>query len=107
MAVAAIISAGDVRELAHLPAVERAIGNRHAQHVGVELQVEAVLQAQGLELVVGQVAFDAAAGLVAELLDAGLHHRMVIIVVAVHQITQLPASGSAGFSVRSGRTVGP
>jgi hypothetical protein len=43
-------------ELAHLPAVERAIGDGDAQHVGVKLQVDAVHQPQRLELVLGDLA---------------------------------------------------
>jgi hypothetical protein len=40
-----------MRQLAHLAAVQRAIGDRDPQHVGMKLQVEAVHQAQRLELV--------------------------------------------------------
>jgi hypothetical protein len=43
------------------------------------------------------VAFETAAHLIAEFLDAGIDHRLVISVVLVHQITHWPASaiGSA------------
>ena len=34
----------DHRELAHLPAVHRAVGNGHPKHVGVQLKVQAILQ---------------------------------------------------------------
>ncbi len=107
MAVAAVVLAGDVRQRVHLPRIERAVRDRHPQHVGVELKVEPVLEPQRLELVVVHLAGDPAAYLVAEFLDAGVDHRLVVLVVLVHQITQSLASGSAGFSVRSGRTVGP
>src|SRR5690606_22649829 len=104
---AAVVSPRDVRQLAQLSAVERSVRYRDPQHVGVKLQIEPVLQAQRLELIVGHLPGDPAADLVAEILDARLNHRVIVLVVLVHQITQLPASGSAGLRVRSGRTVGP
>ena len=73
----------------------------------MKLEVEPVHQPQRAERFLGQVAFEPAADLVAEFLDAGIDHRLVVLVITIHQITQFPASGSAGFSVRSGRTVGP
>ena len=60
VAVAAVVDAGDVGELAHLPRGQRAVGHGDAQHVGVQLQVEAVHQAQRAELVFRQLALDAA-----------------------------------------------
>jgi cyanate lyase len=48
-------------ELAHLPAVERAIGDGDAQHVGVKLQIDAVHQPQGLERILGDLAGQTAA----------------------------------------------
>src|SRR3546814_1612186 len=84
MAVAAVIFARDVGELAHLHRIEGAIGNGDAQHIGVELEIEAVLQPQRLELVVVDVARDAAAHLIAELLDARIDHALVVFVILVH-----------------------
>ena len=84
VAIAAVILVGDVAQHAHLRAAQRAIGHGDAQHIGVELQVEPVLQAQRAELFLGQRAVDAAAGLVAEFLDAGVDHRLVVAVVLVH-----------------------
>jgi hypothetical protein len=46
MAVAAVIALADQRELAHLLRGKRAVGHRDPQHIGVELQIDAVLQAQ-------------------------------------------------------------
>jgi hypothetical protein len=51
MAVALVPGSGDHAPAAHLRAVQRAIGDRHPQHVGVKLQVEPVHQPQRLELV--------------------------------------------------------
>ncbi len=70
MAVAAIVGAGDVRELAHLPRRERAVGNSDPQHIGVELKVDAVHQPQRLELVFAQRPIKPPLDLVAELADA-------------------------------------
>ena len=94
-------------ELAHLGGVERAIRDGNPQHIGVQLQVEPIHQAERAERLLREVAFQPAAGLVAEFGDAGIDHRLVVLVILVHQITHSPAVGSAGFSVRSGRTVGP
>ena len=84
MAVAAIICAGDMAEHPHLPAVQRPIGDGDAQHIGVKLQIEAVLQAQRLELILGHFAGDAAADLIAEFVHAGIDDRLVVFVVSVH-----------------------
>ena len=73
----------------------------------MELEIEPVHQPQRLELVLGQVAFEPAPRLVAEFGDAGVDHRLVVMVIAVHQITQFQAAGSAGLTARSARTVGP
>ena len=56
VAVAAVVFARDEGQHAQLRRVERAIGNGDAQHVGVELQIDAVHQPQRLELVLGQLA---------------------------------------------------
>jgi len=85
MAIAAIVFARDMPQHPHLAAVERAIGNGDTQHVGVELEIEPVLQAQRLELIVGQLPGEPAARLVAKFLDAGVDDRLVVFVVAVHQ----------------------
>ena len=84
MAVALVPTLGQVGELPHLGAVQRAVGNGHAQHVGVQLQVDAVHQAQGLEFVLGQAAVDAAFHLRAELKGAFCHEGGVEIGVVVH-----------------------
>ena len=67
VAVIAVIFARDVRQHVHLAAVERAIGNGDAQHVGVELQIEAVHQPQRLELVLGDFPRQASRDLAAKL----------------------------------------
>jgi hypothetical protein len=83
MAVAAVVRAGDVGQLAELAGRQRAVGNGDPQHVGVELKVEPVGQAQRLELRLGELARQAAAHLVAELLDALGDQRAVVVVVTV------------------------
>ena len=83
MAVAAVVLARDVGELAQLARRQRAVGDGDAQHVGMELQVEAVGQPERLELLLGELARDAAAHLVAELLDALADQRAVVVVVLV------------------------
>ena len=56
MAVALVVFAGDVAEHAQLLAVQRAVRHGDAQHVGVQLQVDAVHQPQRPELVLGDLA---------------------------------------------------
>jgi hypothetical protein len=107
MSITAVIFVSDIAQHTHLCSIQSAIGDRDAQHIGVELEVEPVHQPQRLELILRQMAFDPAADLIAEFLDAGIDHRLVKLVIFIHQITQFPASGSAGLRVRSGRTVGP
>ena len=84
MAVTAVVLARDRGQHVHLAAVKRAIGDGNAQHVRMKLQVEAVHQAQWLELILGQIARDPARDLVAEFGHAGVDDRLVVSVVFVH-----------------------
>ena len=67
MAVTFVPLFGQQGELAHLRGIQRAIRDRHAQHIGMQLQVEPVHQAQRFEFVFGQIACDAAFDLGAKL----------------------------------------
>ncbi len=64
---------------------QQPVGNRDAQHRRVALDVEAVAQAQRLELVLAQLAREEAPRLVAELRDPLVHEGLVDGVVAVHR----------------------
>ncbi len=77
MAVAAIVLARDMAQHPHLAAVERAIGHRDAQHIGVQLKIEAVHQPQRLELILGHRARQATAHLIAKFLDTGIDDALV------------------------------
>ena len=70
VAVAAVVLARDVRQLAQLPRRQQPVGNGDAQHRRVALDVQAVPQAQRPELVLGELAGEKAPRLVAELRDA-------------------------------------
>ncbi len=107
MPISPVVSFGDIGQRVHLPAIQRAIGNGDAQHIGVQLQVKAVHQPQRLELVLGQLAVQPPLALVAKFGHARVDHRLVVMVVFIHQITSRTAAGSSGLRVRSGRTVGP
>ena len=96
MAVAAVVGLRDVGERLHLARRQRSVGNGHTQHVGVELQVDAVHQAQRLELVFCQRAGDATLHLVAELGDAVGDEGGVELVVAIHQFTPGATGWAAG-----------
>ncbi len=84
MAVTLVPSLCQKGELVHLAAIQGAIGDGNAQHIGVKLQIDAIHQAQGFELVLGQRAGDAALDLLAELGIAGGQEPAVEIVVSVH-----------------------
>ena len=84
MAVAAVVAARDMRQRAQLLRRQRAVGNGDAEHVGVQLQIDAVLQAQHLEFVLGEFAGEAALHLVAEFGDAFVDQRAIEFVICVH-----------------------
>ena len=54
MAIALVIGVSDHCQLPHLARRKRAVGNGHAQHIGVQLQIEAVHQAQRAKFILGQ-----------------------------------------------------
>ena len=81
---APVVTPGDVGELAHLARGQDAVGHVDPQHVGVELQIEAVHQTQGFELVLVQLAAEPAPDLAAELPDALGDQPVIELVVAVH-----------------------
>ena len=60
-----------MRQLPHLVRVQRAIGDRHAQHIGVQLQIKPVHQAKRLEFLFRQGPVKAAFNLACELRHAG------------------------------------
>src|SRR5262245_6358442 len=84
MAIPSVILAADVGELAQLPGGEHPVGDRNPKHRGMLLDVEPVLQPQRPELVLGQLAREKAARLVAELRDAFVDELLVKGVVAIH-----------------------
>ena len=82
--IAAVVLARDVGEHAHLRSRQQAVRHGDAQHVGMALHVQAVLQAQRQEFFFGQLIGEAAAYLVAVLGDALAYDEMVVLVVTVH-----------------------
>ncbi len=86
MAKATVISARDRPKLAQLAAGQRSIGDCHAQHIGMQLQVKAVHQPQGLELVFRQLARKAARNLILELGNAGCNKIPVEFIITIHRL---------------------
>ena len=84
VAEAAVPLAGDQGKLAHLPRRQDAVGDGDPQHIGMQLQVEAVLQPQRLELLLGEIAGEASRHLAAELGGASGDEGVIEFVVAVH-----------------------
>ena len=76
--------AGDARQGAQLRAADFAVRHGHAQHGRKTLNVPAVLQTQGFELVAQQVAGLPAGELIAELGGSLAHQLAVKVVVLVH-----------------------
>ncbi len=87
MAVAAVVIARELGELAHLARVEDAIRNRDPQHVGVQLQIDAIHQAMGAELLLGKFPAEAPRHLVTELFDPRRDESGVEIVIMIHDRT--------------------
>jgi hypothetical protein len=85
VAVALVVGPGDPGQATRLGGVQRAIRDGHPQHVGVQLQIEAVHQPQRLELVLGQLAGQAALHLAPELVGAVGQELTVDDVVLVHR----------------------
>ena len=98
MAVAAVVAARDMGERAQLRGRERAVRDRDPQHIGMQLQIDAVHQAQRLEFLFRQFAGKTPPHLVAEFAHALGDKRTVEVVVDIHRRPQL-APGNA--------TVGP
>ena len=69
----------------------------------MKLEIKPVHQAQRFELVFGDFIAQAAADLILEFGDAGIDHRLVILVVNVHQMSSTERLPRA----RSARTLGP
>ena len=84
MPEAAVVAARDVGELAQLRGAQQSVGNGDAQHRRMALDIQAIAQAQRPELLLGQLARQVAARLVAELRDARIHEGLVKLVVLVH-----------------------
>jgi hypothetical protein len=84
MAVAAIVLARDVRELAQLAGRQQPVGNGHAQHWRVALDIEPILQSQRAELLFAQLTGKKARRLIAKLEDPFVHQPLVDFVVEIH-----------------------
>ena len=84
MAVAPVIAPRHVGELAHLVGGKGAVRNGDPQHVGMQLQIDAVHQPQRLELILIELAREPARDLTAELSDALRQQGPVEVVVEVH-----------------------
>ena len=93
MAVAAIVAPRDMRQLPQLLRRQRAVGDRDAKHIGVQLQIDAVLQPQHLEFVLGEFAGQPSLHLIAKFRDAFVDERAVEFVICVHDGGLTPEPG--------------
>ncbi len=84
VAVAAIITPRHMREPPHLLRRQRAVGDRDAEHIGVQLQIDAVHQSQRLEFVLGEFAGETPLDLVAKFGNAFVDQRTVDFIICVH-----------------------
>src|SRR4029079_7277858 len=83
VAVAAVVFARDMRQRPQLLRRQRAVGYGAPDRVGVQLQIDAVLQPQHLELVLGEFARETALHLVAEFGDALADQRQGQFVIRI------------------------
>src|SRR5437588_388465 len=87
MPVASIVLAADARQCAQLARRQQPVGNRDAQHRRVLLDVQAVLQAERAEIVLGELTGEISLRLVAKLRDALIDEALIEGVIAVHAVT--------------------
>ncbi len=84
MPVAPVVLARNGCKHAHLCRAQQTVGHGNTQHVGMDLQVQPVVQAQDAEFVFRQFAGHAPAYLVAKLRDALAGNLMIKFIVTVH-----------------------
>ena len=85
MAIALVPPLRDHRQLAHLAAVQRPIGDRHAQHIGMQLQIKPVHQTQRLELIFRKRAINPPRHLSRELRHAFAQKGFVKVTIEIHR----------------------
>ena len=73
-----------MREHPHLAAIECAVWNGDAQHIGVQLQIQTVHQPQWLELVFRNLTRDTPVYLIAKFGNARIDDRLVEMVIFIH-----------------------
>ena len=83
--VAAVVGARHVREHAELLGGEQPVRDGDAQHVAVQLKVEAVLQAQRAKLLLGERPCDAPFDLAAKLACALFDDASIVIIILIHE----------------------
>jgi len=81
---------------AQLPRRQQSVGNGHAQHGGMKLDVQPVAQPQGAEFLLAELSGQVTAGLVPELGDALIHQALIVGVVTVHGCGFLRCHSMAG-----------
>ncbi len=87
MSVSLVITTRDIAKLAQLLRAQRSIGNSNAQHVGMQLKVNTVHQAQWAKLVFGNIARKTTFYLFTELLGTFQHQLAVKIIIAIHDVS--------------------
>ena len=87
VAIALVPGVGNHGQLPHLMRADGAIRNGHAQHIGVQLQIKPVHQAQGAELLLGQGPVQTAGHLIGELRHASANEGFIEVGIAIHRRT--------------------
>ena len=85
VAIALVPLVRDICETGHLLTIQGPIGDRNTQHIGMQLQIKTVHQAQGLEFILSQRPINAAFYLRTELSVARGQKVGVKIGVVIHQ----------------------
>ena len=84
VSVTTVVDLCDMGQRTHLPSRKGAVRDRDAKHIGMLLQVQAVLQAQRQKLFLAQLTRDTPLNLIAELGNTLAHKCAVVLVVVIH-----------------------
>ena len=90
VAVTAVIAPRDMRERTQLLCRQRSVGDRHAEHIGVQLQIDAVLQPQHLEFVLGELPGQPPLHLIAKFRNTFVDDRAIEFVICIHESGLMP-----------------
>ena len=84
MAIALVPSLSNRGKLAHLARAQRAVRDRHPQHIGMKLQIQTILQTQWLKFIFAQHPVNPALHLRAEFCHPVSQKILIKIFILIH-----------------------